>query len=104
MNDQARDAIISQCLDQARNLAGSFARSSGLEAEDLLQNVALRLWTKWDMVVQATDPLAYAARLARNTMINDYHKAARRRKLAYLVSLDRPLRADSDRTLLDVLH
>jgi RNA polymerase sigma factor (sigma-70 family) len=76
------ETVLAEMLQSIRSMAYSFARSSGIDAEDLLQEVAMRMTQKWDMIMSAEQQRAYVRQLARNAMINAYRKIARRRGLA----------------------
>jgi RNA polymerase sigma factor (sigma-70 family) len=76
------ETVLAEMLQSIRSMAYSFARSSGIDAEDLLQDVAIRMTQKWDMIMGAEQQRAYVRQLARNAMINAYRKIARRRGLA----------------------
>lgn len=83
------DPWIEYCLMKLRGMAWSFERTSGVSREDLLQDVALRLYCKSEKVLAARKPMAYARVLARNVMIRHYQKAARRRRIiGRVASLD----------------
>jgi DNA-directed RNA polymerase specialized sigma24 family protein len=104
-DDQARDRLIELCLDAARPIAISFSRSTDIAAEDLLQEVALKLWVKWPLVLGAGEPLGpvgYAKALAKCTLINRYQRVAKRRSIARMVSLDCPFR-DTDLAYIDLI-
>ena len=83
------DAWIEACLANVRYMAWSFSQSSGIDAEDLLQEVALKLFLKSDKVLAKHNPMTYAKVLARNAMIDQYRKVARRRRRAWVMSLER---------------
>jgi RNA polymerase sigma factor (sigma-70 family) len=83
------DAFIEQCLTSVRYMAYSFSQSSGIDAEDLLQEVGLKLFRKSDKVLAVRNCSGYVKVLARNTMIDHYRKVARRRRLVRLVELGR---------------
>lgn len=83
------DAWIEQCLLKIRGMAWSFSQSSGIDTEDLLQEVALKLYRKSEKVLAARQPASYAWALARFTMIDQYRKVARRRRIiGHVASLD----------------
>jgi RNA polymerase sigma factor (sigma-70 family) len=83
VDEQQLDELIRQsCYDIA-----SFARTSGLDREDLTQEVAIKLIRRWDQVMAAEYPQAYARRVARNQLIDLYRKVARRRGIAPSVSM-----------------
>lgn len=83
------DVWIEQCLVSLRWMAYSFSQSSGIDAEDLLQEVALKLFRKSEKVLALPNPMGYVKVLARNTMIDEYRKVARRRRKLWLVGLER---------------
>jgi RNA polymerase sigma factor (sigma-70 family) len=83
------ETLLIEMLQSIRSMAYSFARSSGIDAEDLLQDVAIRMTQKWDMIMGVERPHTYARILARNAMINAYRKVARRRGIAPSCSLNR---------------
>lgn len=80
-------AWLEQCLLSVRYLAYSFAQSSGIDAEDLLQEVGLKLFRKAEKVLAAPNHTGYVRVLARNTMIDHYRKVARRRRKCRFVAL-----------------
>lgn len=91
--DRARsgdlDGWIEHTLLKVRGMAWSFSQSSGIAAEDLLQEVAIKLYRKSEKVLAARDPLPYARTLARYTMIDHYRKVVRRRRIiGRVMSLD----------------
>ena len=97
--------LIEMYLRSVRAVAGSFSRSSGIPAEDLLQEVACKFIVKWMQIISAREPLPYARVVAKNAMIDLYNEKKRKQAgKMWDVSLDRPLHADSDLTLLDVLE
>jgi DNA-directed RNA polymerase specialized sigma24 family protein len=81
------EALLTEMLQSIRAMAYSFARSSGIDAEELLQDVAMRMTQKWDMIMGAEQQRAYVRQLARNAMINAYRKIACRRGLALSCSM-----------------
>jgi DNA-directed RNA polymerase specialized sigma24 family protein len=101
-DDLARDQLIEMCLHRARPMAWSFAQSTGLDADDLLQDVAEKLWIKWARVVQVERPVGYALAVARSVMLWRYRVQARRREIAPMVSMDVPL-GESDLTLAELI-
>ncbi|MBO0793914.1 MAG: sigma-70 family RNA polymerase sigma factor [Ktedonobacteraceae bacterium] len=82
------DAWIELCMVECRALANSFAQSSGIAPEDLLQEVAIKLFRKAEMVLAAPNPHKYAMWVAKNTMIEQYRVVAKRRRQVQFVSLD----------------
>lgn len=83
------DAWIEYCTTKMQGMAWSFSQSSGIAADDLLQEVATRLFLKSEKVLYAPNPNAYARVLARNCMIDHYRKVARRRRIiGHVASLD----------------
>ena len=51
---------------------------SGSAAEELVQDVLVRLYPKWDRVEEADAPLAYVRRSLANAYVNHQRRAARR--------------------------
>jgi DNA-directed RNA polymerase specialized sigma24 family protein len=69
---QAQEQFIQHIQRRSRRMAFSFAESSGISADDLLQEIGLRLWQKWHLVTKASDPERYALVVARHHLINLY--------------------------------
>lgn len=82
------DAWLLACTASVWGMAWSFSQSSGIAADDLLQEVAIKLYRKSDKVLATCNPMVYAKVVARHTMIDHYRKVARRRCKVPLVSLD----------------
>jgi RNA polymerase sigma factor (sigma-70 family) len=82
------DAWLAVCVASVRGLAWSFSQSSGIEVDDLLQEVSIKLYRKADKVLATRNPMIYAKRVARNAMIDQYRKVARRRRKLAMVSLE----------------
>ena len=76
------ETVLMTLLQSIRPMTYSFARSSGIDADDLYQDIAIRMTCKWPLILQVQYPRSYVRRLARNTMINAYRKVARRRRIA----------------------
>jgi RNA polymerase sigma-70 factor (ECF subfamily) len=58
------------------------------DADDLVQDTLLRAWRFWASFTQGTDLKAWLFTVLRNTFINGYHKAGRRRDFANAVNND----------------
>jgi len=86
-DEQATEELRAACIERTRWLVWSFARSSELEFDDLRQEVEVRLYCKWHLVVNARKPLAYARLVVRNCLIDHYRKVARRRRIARMMPL-----------------
>ena len=82
------DGWIEACLVNVRYMAWSFSQSSGIDVDDLLQEVALKLFLKSDKVLAKHNPMTYAKVVARNAMIDQYRKVARRRRRAWVMSIE----------------
>jgi len=88
-DEQATGAFISSFLHRVEPLARSFARSSGIDVDDLLQDVAVRMWRFREKVLWAEKPVAYSRVLARNAMINCYRRRVRERSLVSALVFER---------------
>jgi DNA-directed RNA polymerase specialized sigma24 family protein len=66
-------AFIAHIQERSRSMAYSFSQTLGVSAEDLLQEIGLRLWQKWSLVSMAPNPERYALVVARHHLINIYH-------------------------------
>ena len=78
--DASQEAQYLLFLEKAQRLAPSFAVSTGVDAEDLYQGVALHLWEKRGMIFAAKEPMPYAYRTIQNYFRNVYRDQIRRRK------------------------
>ncbi len=87
-DQQAIEELMAAFLYRARPLAWSFAQSSGLEVDDLLQNVALRMWRHWSDILSTNNPYPYASIVARRCLIDQYAKVARRRRIVRMMPLE----------------
>jgi DNA-directed RNA polymerase specialized sigma24 family protein len=76
------ETVLTTLLQSIRPMTYSIARSSGIDADDLYQDIAIRMTSKWPLIMQAQFQHSYVRRLARNAMINAYRKVARRRRIA----------------------
>jgi len=76
-----------QFLEKARILAPSFSKSTGVDAEDLYQGVALHLWEKRAMIFAVENPHGYAYRTIQNYLRDVYRAQLRRRKKVFLMVL-----------------
>lgn len=82
-DQQAWEALVDATADDLYRLAVSFTRNRG-EAEDLTQEVFLRLWQnlhRWD---SGTSFRAWAFRVARNLFIDAYRRASHERKATWV--------------------
>jgi DNA-directed RNA polymerase specialized sigma24 family protein len=86
-DEQAAESLRAACIECTRWLTYSFARSSGLEVDDLQQEIEIRLYRKWHLIMGARKPLAYARLVARNCLIDHYRKVARRRRIVAMMPL-----------------
>ena len=78
----SQEAQYLQFLEKARILAPSFAVSTGVDAEDLYQGVALHLWEKRAMIFVVENPRGYAYRTIQNYLRDMYRNQKRRREIA----------------------
>ena len=83
----SQEAQYLQFLEKARILALSFARSTGVDAEDLYQGVALHLWEKRSLIFAVENPHGYAYRAIQNYLRDVYRAQLRRRKKVFLTVL-----------------
>jgi DNA-directed RNA polymerase specialized sigma24 family protein len=81
------ETLLTEILRNARYDIVSFAQSSGLDRDDLAQEVAMKIIRRWETIITRESPLPYARRVARNTLIDEYNRVAKRRRLAPLVSM-----------------
>lgn len=84
MRTSSRDEAFTQFVGQARSglLRSARLLTTGDEprAEDLVQQVLVRLYVRWTAVARADDPVAYAHRSLVNAFIDDSRRAHRRRE------------------------
>ena len=73
--------FIALMQQKCASLARSFSLSSEIPVDDLLQEVGIRIWRFRHRVFEAEKPVAYSRILARNTMINQYHRTMRQRRI-----------------------
>lgn len=99
------DVFIQHIQQRSRYVVRSFAVSSGIEAADLEQEIALQVARKWERIRQAKVPTTYAMAVARFRLIDIYRaqNAQKRGGRRRPVSLFQPLHAGSDLALIDVL-
>jgi DNA-directed RNA polymerase specialized sigma24 family protein len=81
------ETLLQQMLQNARHDIASFARTSGLDREDLQQEVALKILRRWETIITRHSPLPYASRVAHNQLIDEYNKVARQRRMVPLMSM-----------------
>ena len=86
---QATEELMQAFLSVARPLAWSYAQSSQLEFDDLMQEIALRMYRYWSKILASheTNPFPYAKTVAQNCLITLYQKQARRRRIMAMVPL-----------------
>ncbi|KRE42899.1 SigE family RNA polymerase sigma factor [Knoellia sp. Soil729] len=86
MRISSRDEAFTQFVTQARPGLMRSARllTTGDEAraEDLVQEVLVRLYTRWPTVSRTDEPLRYAHRSLINAFIDDSRRAHRKREWA----------------------
>ena len=82
-DEQAWEALVDATADDIYRLAVSFTRHRG-EAEDLTQEVYLKLWQNLHRWEPGTSFRAWAYRVARNLFIDAYRKASHERKATWV--------------------
>lgn len=82
-DEEAWGALVDATADDMYRLAVSFTRHRG-EAEDLTQEVYLRLWQNLHRWEPGTSFRAWAFRVARNLFIDAYRRAAHERKATWV--------------------
>lgn len=84
MRPISRDEAYTQFVSQARpgllRSARLLATGDEARAEDLVQQVLVRLYVRWPHVCSADQPLHYAHRSLINAFIDDSRRAHRRRE------------------------
>lgn len=84
MRSSSRDEAFTHFVTQARpgllRSARLLVTGDGARAEDLVQQVLVRLYVRWPHVSRADDPIRYAQRALVNAFIDDTRKAHRRRE------------------------
>jgi RNA polymerase sigma factor (sigma-70 family) len=79
-NQEAVGQLVAEYTQSVKFLAYSFSQSSGIEVEDLLQEIAMQFVRKWNKIIVTRKPEVYIKTIARNILIDHYRKVARRRK------------------------
>jgi RNA polymerase sigma-70 factor (ECF subfamily) len=82
-DDQAWAELIDATADDIFRLAVSFSRNR-TEAEDLTQEVFLKLWQNLNHYVTGSSFRAWAFRVARNLFIDAYRRARDQRKATWV--------------------
>lgn len=82
-DQQAWEELVDATADDLYRLAASFTRHRG-EAEDLTQEVYLRLWQNLHRWEAGTSFRAWAFRVARNLFIDAYRRAGHERKATWV--------------------
>jgi RNA polymerase sigma-70 factor (ECF subfamily) len=82
-DEQAWEALVDATADDMYRLAVSFTRRRS-EAEDLTQEVYLRLWQNLHRWEPDTSFRAWAFRVARNLFIDAYRRASHERKATWV--------------------
>ncbi len=82
-DEHAWEALVDATADDIYRLAVSFTRHRS-EAEDLTQEVYLRLWQNLHRWESGTSFRAWAFRVARNLFIDAYRRAAQERKATWV--------------------
>lgn len=78
--DEAFTAFVTQARPGLLRSARLLATGDGARAEDLVQQVLVRLYVHWPRVARADDPVRYAHQALVNAFIDDTRKAHRRRE------------------------
>jgi RNA polymerase sigma-70 factor (ECF subfamily) len=82
-DDRAWEELVSATADDIYRLAVSFTRHRG-EAEDLTQEVYLRLWQNLHRYQTGSSFRAWAMRIARNLFVDAYRRARGERKATWV--------------------
>lgn len=82
-DDEAWNALVSATLRPIYRLCASYARS-GAEAEELTQEVYLKLWENLHRYSAGSNFMAWAWRVARNLLIDAHRRCRREREAAWL--------------------
>jgi RNA polymerase sigma-70 factor (ECF subfamily) len=82
-DDRAWEELVSATADDIYRLAVSFTRHRG-EAEDLTQEVYLRLWQNLHSYQTGSSFRAWAMRIARNLFVDAYRRARGERKATWV--------------------
>jgi RNA polymerase sigma-70 factor (ECF subfamily) len=84
-DDRAWEELVTATADDIYRLAVSFTRHRG-EAEDLTQEVYLRLWQNLHRYQAGSSFRAWAMRIARNLFVDAYRRARGERKATWVDS------------------
>jgi DNA-directed RNA polymerase specialized sigma24 family protein len=79
---QVDETALTDMIQNVKAMIASFSRSSGIDVEDLTQEVMMKYFIRWDSIQTALNPHAYARRVARNILIDKYHHAIRSRAVS----------------------
>ena len=79
---QVDETTLTDMTRNVKAMISSFSRSSGIDVEDLTQEVMLKYVIRWEKIQGAQVPFTYARRVACNLLIDTYHQAVRRRTLS----------------------
>lgn len=82
-DDRAWEELVTATADDIYRLAVSFTRHRG-EAEDLTQEVYLRLWQNLHRYQPGSSFRAWAMRIARNLFVDAYRRARGERKATWV--------------------
>lgn len=69
------EQLLNKMIENAGYDLASFARTSGLDREDLRQEVTIKIIQRWEKIMACRTPLAYTRRVVRNHLIDIYHQA-----------------------------
>lgn len=87
MRSSSRDEAFTQFVTQARpgllRSARLLTTGDQSRAEDLVQQVLVRLYVRWPSVARADEPVRYAHRSLVNAFIDDTRRAHRRRERSF---------------------
>jgi RNA polymerase sigma-70 factor (ECF subfamily) len=82
-DQQAWEELVNATANDIYRLAVSFARNRG-EAEDLTQEVYLKIWQNLDRFEPASSFRAWAYRVARNLFVDAYRRSRRERRATWV--------------------
>lgn len=82
-DQRAWEELVNATANDMYRLAVSFARSS-IEAEDLTQDVYLKIWQNLDRFESGSSFRAWAYRVARNLFVDAYRRSRRERRATWV--------------------
>lgn len=82
-DQQAWEQLVDATADDIYRMAVSFTRHRG-EAEDLTQEVFLKLWQNLDKYIPGSSFRAWAFRVARNLLVDAYRRTREQRKATWI--------------------